>query len=95
MRAFVGIIFAQAIDFAVGMSIARPRPHRGLRGHGSQRDDLRNILAPVFRVTIDHLLPAPHAEININIGHGHAFWIQERFKQQIVLQRVHVVMRSA
>ena len=64
---------------------------RGLRGHGAKRDDLRHVVAPVFlRDVVDDFAAAVHAEINIDIGHGHALGIQEALEQQLMLQRIEI-----
>ena len=39
---------------------------------------------------LDHFAAAPHAEIDVDVGHRHAFGIQEALEQQIVLQRIDV-----
>ena len=60
---------------------------RRLRRHGAERDDLRDIVAAVFlRDVVDDFAAAIHAEIDVDIGHGHALGIQEALKQQLMLQ---------
>ena len=60
---------------------------RGLRGHGAEGDDLRDIFPPVLaRDVIDDFAAAVHAEIHVDIGHGNAFGIQEALEEQFVLQ---------
>ena len=84
--------FRQAVHFAVrNIHGAADVFHRGFRGHGAKRDDLRDIFAPVFlRDVLDQLAAPAHAEVDIDIGHGNAFGIQEALKEQVVLQRIHV-----
>ena len=49
---------------------------RCLRGHGSEGDDLRNILPPVLAGDVfDHLAAPVHAEIDVDVGHRNAFGI--------------------
>ena len=48
-----------------------------------------------WRDVLDHFAAPAHAEIDIDIGHGHALGIQEALKDQVVLQRITSVMRRA
>ncbi len=64
---------------------------RRLRRHGSKSDDLRDALLAVrLAHVLDHFAAPPHAEIDVDIGHGNALGIQEALKQQVVLQRIDV-----
>ena len=64
---------------------------RGFRGHGAEGDDLRDVVAAVFlRDVLDDFAAAVHAEIDVDIGHGHALGIQEALEEQFVLQRIDV-----
>jgi hypothetical protein len=64
---------------------------RSLRRHGSEGDDLRDVGAAVFSGDVfDHFAAAPHAEIDVDIGHRYALRIQEALEQQIVLHRIDV-----
>jgi len=73
------------------MSMAPNIFDRGLGGHGAEGDDLGDVVAAVFlRDVIDDLTAAVHAEINVDVGHRHAFGIQEALEQQLVLQRIEV-----
>ncbi len=64
---------------------------RRLRRHRAEGDDLRHILAPVFLGhVLDHLAAPIHAEVDVDIGHAHALWIQKALEQQLVLQRIHI-----
>src|SRR5690606_5498374 len=57
--------------------------------HGAVRDDLRDAVAAVSRRdVIDDFVAAIHAEIDIEIRHGHAFGIEEAFEQEVVLEGV-------
>ncbi len=50
--------------------------------HRPKGDDLRHIVAPILLRDVINDLTAPvHAEIDIDIRHGHALRIQETFKQ--------------
>ncbi len=61
------------------------------RRHGSEGDDLGHIGAAVLPGDVfDHFAAAPHAEVDIDVGHGHALGIQKALEQQIVLQRIDV-----
>src|SRR5271157_614952 len=84
--------FCEAIDFAVGnVHGAANVLDGGFGGHGAEGDDLRNVFAAVFVGDVfNQFAAAPHAEIDINIGHGDALWIQETLEEQVVLQRIHV-----
>ena len=63
----------------------------GLGGHGAEGDDLRDIVAAVFlRDVVDDFAAAVHAEIDVDIGHGHALGIQEALEEQLVLQRIDI-----
>ncbi len=63
----------------------------GLRGHGAEGDDLGDVVAAVFlRDVLDDFAAAVHAEIDVDVGHGHALGIQEALEEQFVLQRVDV-----
>ena len=65
--------------------------HDGLRGHRAVGDDLRDALAAVLlRDVLDDAVAAVHAEVDVEVGHRHAFGIQESFEQQVVLQRIDV-----
>ena len=64
---------------------------RGFRGHGAEGDDLRHIVAAIFlRDVVDDFAAPVHAEIDVDIGHGNALWIQEALEEQFVLQRVDI-----
>ena len=88
----VGNKLGELIDVTI-RQVERPAHifESGLGGHGSEGNDLRDVLAAVFlRDVIDHFAAPPHAEIDVDVGHGNAFRIQEAFEKQIVLQRVDV-----
>ena len=92
MLSWAGNELRDAIHFAVGQIHGAAHVlDRRLGRHGSERDDLRDVRAAVFsRDVFDHFAAPPHAEVDIDIGHRHAFRIQEALEQQIVLQRIDV-----
>ena len=65
--------------------------HHRLRGHGAVGDDLRDALAAVLlRDVFDDAVAAVHAEVDVEVGHRHAFGVQEALEQQVVVQRIEV-----
>ena len=80
----------------VHKSIGQPQgaadiPNNGLGGHGAEGDDLRDPIRPVAIGDVgDHIVATVDAEIDIEIGHGDAFGIEEPLEQQIVFQRIEV-----
>src|SRR5208283_5572903 len=65
--------------------------NRRLGRHGSEGDDLRDLVAAVLlRHVINDLAATVHTEVNINVGQADALRIQEALKQQLVLQRVNI-----
>ena len=64
---------------------------RRLSRHGAEGDDLGDILAPVLAGdVIDDFATPVHAEVDVDIRHGHALGIQEALEQQLVLQGIKV-----
>src|SRR6185437_1460345 len=62
-----------------------------LGSHSAKSDDLGHIFTAIFlRDVLYHLAAAVHAEINVNIRHGHTLRIQEALKQKLVLERVNI-----
>ena len=65
--------------------------HHGLRLHGAEGDDLRDVLAPVLaRDVVDHLAAAALAEVDVDVRQRDALGVQEALEQQVELQRVDV-----
>ncbi len=57
----------------------------------AERDDLPDLVLPVLPGDVgDDLVPAPVAEIDVEIGHGHALGVEEALEEQAVLQRIDV-----
>ena len=80
------------VDFGIGhLHAAAGVADDAARRHGSERNDLRNVLAAVLlRDVVDDCAAAVHAEIDVDIGQRNAFGIQETFEQQTVLQRIDI-----
>ncbi len=81
-----------AVDEAVGHTEhAADVTHDRLRGHRAVGDDLRYPLAAVFRGhVVDDSIPAIHAEVHVEVRHGHALGIEEALEQQVVADRIEV-----
>ncbi len=57
----------------------------------SEGDDLRDLLAAVFLLHVaDHLVAAVLTEIDVEVGHRHAFGVQEPLEQQREAQRIDI-----
>ena len=66
-------------------------PHRRLCFHGSEGDNLGNLVFPVFfnHIVNDFLTPLI-AEVNINIRHADPLRIQKPLKNQIIADRINI-----
>ena len=63
--------------------------HHQPRRHGAEGDDLANrILAVALGDVGDHLFTAFHAEVDVEIGHGDPFRVQQALEQQVVFQGI-------
>ena len=63
----------------------------GLGGHGVEGDDLGDLFPAVLAGdVVDHFSAAVHAEVDVDIGHGDAFGIQEALEEERVLQGIDV-----
>ncbi len=63
--------------------------HRGLGQKRPKGDDLTHLVAPVLALHIsDHLFPAIHAEVDIEVGHRHTFRVQEPLEQKRIAQGI-------
>ena len=59
--------------------------------HGTKGDDLRDVVGAILsRYVLDDLGTAHIAEVDVDIGHGHAFRVEEAFEVQRILNRVKV-----
>ena len=88
----VGHHLAQPVDVAVAHLQDAPRiaQHRA-RLELAEGDDLRDVVVPVFLLDVtDHLAAAGFAEVDIEVGHRHAFGIEEAFEQQAQLDRIEI-----
>ena len=66
-------------------------PERRAGLQGSERNDLGHPVSAVFFLYIcDDFVPAVLAKIDIEVGHGHPFRVQEAFEQQPELQRIEI-----
>ena len=66
-------------------------PRRGPREHLAEGDDLRDrLLAVLVGDVLDHLLPAAHREVDVDVGHRNSLGVEEALEQQVVAQRVDV-----
>ena len=82
----------EPVHFAVGnVHGAANVLDRSLGGHRSKSNNLRNVFAPVLlRHIFDQLATSPHAEVDVDVGHGNALGVQEALEEQVVLQRIDV-----
>ena len=78
----------------VGVRQVEPAPDvadHGARRHRSERDDLRDVLAAVLlRDVADHLVAAPEAEVDVDVGHRDPLGVQVPLEDQLVLDRIDV-----
>ena len=89
---FRGHHFGDLVDFRIRHLHPAPRiANNAARRHGSERDDLRNVFAPVLaRDVIDHFAAPVHAEIDVDIGQGHALRVEKTLEEKSVLQRIDI-----
>ena len=87
-----GINFRNLVDLRVAHAEHATRiAHDGLRGHRAVRDDLADFVAPIFvRDVVDHFVAAIHAEIDVEVGHRHAFGIEESLEQQSIREWIEI-----
>jgi hypothetical protein len=92
MGRVVGDQLAQPIHMSVGHlqhapDVAANRPRLQL----AEGDDLRDAVPAVFLLDIaDHLIAPVLAEIDVEVGHRHAFGIEEALEQQIEAQGIEI-----
>ena len=89
---FEGDQLGDAVDEAVGVAHDPSHvAHHRLGGHGPVSGDLRDFFPAVFfGDVVDDLVALVHAEVDIEVGHGHPFGIQEALEQQVVGQRIQI-----
>lgn len=77
---------------AVGKSeCAAGIANRGARRHGSEGDNLRDVVIAIASPDIvQDIVTAIVGEVHINIGHGNTLRIEEPFEEQVILNRIHV-----
>jgi len=64
---------------------------RRLAGQGAEGGDLAHGVAAVLGLdVVDDAVAVGLAEVDVEVGHRHAFRVQETFEQQAVAQRVEV-----
>src|SRR6185437_13410517 len=84
--------FGNAVHVAVCHVEGAPTVLDGtLRRHSVEGDDLGDLLATVLAGDIvDYLTAAVHAEVDVDIGHGHAFGIEEALEQEDILHGIDI-----
>ncbi len=82
--------FRDAIHHCIGQSHHAPNiPNGTACRHGSKSYNLCDMVCSVFlNDIINHFRPPVICKINVKIRHAHAFWIQETFKQQVILNGI-------
>ncbi|MNM42531.1 hypothetical protein D3C81_533730 [compost metagenome] len=80
------------VDQAIGEAEhAAGVAHHRLGRHGAVGDDLADPLAAILaRDVVDDFVAAVHAEVDVEVGHRHAFGVEEALEQQVVRQRVQI-----
>ncbi len=83
---------ADLVDLAIGhFEHAADVAQRRARLQRTEGDDLRHLFAAVFLLHVaDHLFAAVLAEVDVEVGHRHAFGIEEALEQQREAQRIDV-----
>ena len=81
-----------AVDLAIGQAEhAADVAHRRLGLQLAEGDDLGDPVGAVFAAdVVDHLVAAVLAEVDVEVGHRHAFRVEEPLEQQAEAQRVEV-----
>ena len=83
---------AQLVDLAVRHFQHAPDvTQHAARLQGAERDDLRDLITPVFLLHVaDHLVAPVLAEVDVEVGHRHALGIEEALEQQPESHRVEI-----
>ena len=95
-NAFVGNLVRDQFGDAVALGIANLHDtpdvaHRSLGQHFSKCCDLCDIFSAVFsRYVLNDFIAAILAEVDVEVGHGHAFRIQKPLEHQIESNRIQV-----
>ena len=99
---FHGVVerHVQAIRYQLGDAVhlvvrhVHGAPHvaqNTLGQHAAEGDDLGDVFGAVFLGDVaDHLVASFHTEVDVDVGHGDAFGIQEALEQQVVAKRIDV-----
>jgi hypothetical protein len=78
----------EAVRFALH---ARDVAHHGLGGHGAESDDLRHRIAPVgFGDVGDDPVAPLQAELDVEVGQGDPFRVEESLEEKVVGQRIQI-----
>ena len=84
--------FGQLVDLAVGhLQHAADVAQHAARLQRAEGDDLRHLIAAVALLhVVDHLAAAVLAEVDVEVGHRHAFRIEEALEQQAEADRIEI-----
>ena len=88
----VGYELGDAVHIAVGhVHGASHVANHPFGQHGAEGDDLGHVVGPVFFGDVADDLVAPlHAEIDVDVGHGDTFGVQEALEHQVIGERIDV-----
>ena len=88
----VGDELAQPVDLAVGH--LQDPPHVAAHGAGLQLAECDDLGHPVGTELVlnvgDHLVASVLAEVDVEVRHRHALWIEEPLEQQVEPQRIEI-----
>jgi hypothetical protein len=89
---FEGHHLGDAVHHAVGVAQHPAHvAHHRLGRQGAEGDDLGHRLAAIAPGdVVDDPVPPLHAEVDVEVGHGDAFGVEEALEQQVVLDGVQV-----
>ncbi len=92
VRGIVGHQFAQAIDLPVRhLQHAADVAQHGAGLELAEGDDVGDVVGAIALAYIgDHLVAAVLAEVDIEVGHGHAFGVQETLEQEPKADRIEI-----
>ena len=88
----IGDELGQPVDMAVAhLQHAAGVLEHGARLQAPEGDDLRDPVAAVLLLDVgDDLVAARFAEVDVEVGHRHAFGVEEALEQQVERQRIEV-----